>query len=151
MAPFSDSTWSIAQPSYQSMIQSLSELQLLIQKGELSSFDLSQGVNLTMSYQFSQQENIKVLFVFIFWIILQNNIQSTPNTVTYILVNSTNITEIYPIIGKLKDVVNCSGEPFKINKFYDSVIPKLFKMKLTKTLDHPFRNQSSTHKLSRRS
>ena len=66
MAPFSDSTWSIAQPSYQSMIQSLSELQLLIQKGELSSFDLSQGVNLTMSYQFSQQENIKVLFVFIF-------------------------------------------------------------------------------------
>jgi len=61
MAPYSDTTWSIALPSYQSMLESLADLEDTISTAsDVSNLGANTGVNISMTYQFSQEENIKV-------------------------------------------------------------------------------------------
>jgi len=111
MAPYSDTTWSIALPSYQSLLENLADLETLIgTTSNLKNLGANTGINITMTYQFSQEQNIK------------NNIQSTSNSETYVFLNSTDRTELLKITELLKNTVNCSGIPIKISSFYNSII-----------------------------
>ena len=71
MAPYSDTTWSIAQPSYEAMLLSLQQIETGLESSSWQKVVASSTVNLQMTFEFSQEVNIEVTqYGYMFFIFL---------------------------------------------------------------------------------